>query len=1100
LDAELEQAPTNGHVEVPAEPATTTSIDPRVAPVAELPVKQIQLSEDVPNFKKASSADTGVVEGQELQGKFERLGTGPIVVWRRLNGNLEVITGRHRLDLAKRAGEETIPAQVVDEGKGFTKDMALTFDAEANIRDGQGSVEDYAHYFRNTPQLSEEAAAARGLLARAKGKAGWDLGRNASDDLLAVWQADKVSEAQALAIARSAPGQPDLQRVAIAAALRGEKPDILANLVRVAQLETGGRASQLDLLGADDSAMKRMEEMAKRAARAQRDVAEQIRAVQGAAKRPELAKKLGVNVQDPDAVLNRVAELKDQQARWDNWALHPELVDQVRGGKGFELAKPESVEEQKARVAAEQEAAAAKERAQQVLQEAAAPLVGSVGDIGQGDLLGGGDLFSPVTHRMASGGAAAPSDYAAAAAGVAYADAVGAQGSFAPAESRPHSRTIERGPGGTAVGIFSPQNIDASAKAFSHILRENNAAAALDLVRADAHLGELRGFFDKTPVPKDWKYDPNQPLPHNYAVMDAFERNRSALPQRLQDFADAFDQEFAKRIDAVRKIKPTALQNLIQDYFPHLWEKPGDPNTKAIMTEMAAKAPFHGSGAFLKQRSVPVIADGLARGLRPISDNPVDLLLAKMHQVDKFLMAAKTMQEAKANGMLKYFPIGRRIPEGRVVVDDPAFTVYAPPVLEVQEAFDAGVRRGLMDFINKMGFRHERVAKLGVNEWGQYTTGRGEIKSRFGGPDFVIMHEIGHGLEERYGLSNYLLSNIPLRNEMAALADLRMDRGQGSKKFRKYIQTPDEQVANAIHGYIYAPEAMARVAPNVQGVIYNIIRQHPELEDLNTIKPGFALGASKTQLPLAGPVLAGHWTLPSGPAAVLNNFLSPGLGKWAPFRTLRAASNIINAAQLGLSGFHVGFTSLDAVVSSVATGLGYLMRGDVGKAAKSFGFAPFAPVANYYVGKAVQTKMIDPAATHVSVGFPKVGLGGNVRLSPSADLLTRQIAELAVKGGLRAETDPFWKTQITRNLVRTWNEGGLANYAKAGLQVPFAAVEQSMRPIAEYLVPRQKLGVFAQLALQEMDKVGLERRQWRGAGGDGARGGRDRGPDGADDV
>jgi hypothetical protein len=67
-----------------------------------------------------------------------------------------------------------------------------------------------------------------------------------------------------------------------------------------------------------------------------------------------------------------------------------------------------------------------------------------------------------------------------------------------------------------------------------------------------------------------------------------------------------------------------------------------------------------------------------------------------------------------------------------------------------------------MDFIGKMGFRHERVAKLGVNEWGQYTRA-GEIKSKFGGPDFVIMHEIGHGLEERYGLSRYLLSNARCR-------------------------------------------------------------------------------------------------------------------------------------------------------------------------------------------------------------------------------------------------------------------------------------------------------------------------------------------------
>ena len=39
-----------------------------------------------------------------------------------------------------------------------------------------------------------------------------------------------------------------------------------------------------------------------------------------------------------------------------------------------------------------------------------------------------------------------------------------------------------------------------------------------------------------------------------------------------------------------------------------------------------------------------------------------------MHQMDKFLMAARTLEEAKGNGMLKYYPLGRRIPAGRTVV------------------------------------------------------------------------------------------------------------------------------------------------------------------------------------------------------------------------------------------------------------------------------------------------------------------------------------------------------------------------------------------------------------------------------------------------
>jgi hypothetical protein len=76
----------------------------------------LKISKDVPQLKSGASA-TGVVE--PLGGKFERTGVAPIQLWERNNGDLEVISGRHRLDLAKRSGEATIPAQVHKESDGF---------------------------------------------------------------------------------------------------------------------------------------------------------------------------------------------------------------------------------------------------------------------------------------------------------------------------------------------------------------------------------------------------------------------------------------------------------------------------------------------------------------------------------------------------------------------------------------------------------------------------------------------------------------------------------------------------------------------------------------------------------------------------------------------------------------------------------------------------------------------------------------------------------------------------------------------------------------------------------------------------------------------
>jgi hypothetical protein len=306
--------------------------DKQSHPVIEIPLEQLSLSEDVPNFKADADEQSGVVQGQQLEGKYQRLGTGAITVWERSDGRKEVISGRHRFDLAKRAGETTIPAQVVREADGFTAPMAMTLDAEMNIRDGQGSVGDYATYFRNT-EFSEQEAAQRGLLARAKGQAGWALGRNATDDLFSLYRAGKVSEPQAVAIAQAAPGEAALQRVGSRAALRGLTPVELGNFVQAVRYKTKNLpAEQLDLFGADDTALNEAEKLAKTATQFQRELEKEIKSTDNAARNVEAAKKKGVVfTSDPEKIIIDNVWLRIERNRWNNWALHPDLVAKVTG-------------------------------------------------------------------------------------------------------------------------------------------------------------------------------------------------------------------------------------------------------------------------------------------------------------------------------------------------------------------------------------------------------------------------------------------------------------------------------------------------------------------------------------------------------------------------------------------------------------------------------------------------------------------------------------------------------------------------------------------------------------------------------------------------
>lgn len=306
-------------------------------PVVRARVADLALSQDVPQFKLDARED-GVVE--PLGGTFDERGVGPIQVWRRNDGRLEVISGRHRLDLARRSGKDTIPAQIYNEADGFTAEQAAILDAELNIRDGQGKVADYVQFFQS-PAFEGEAgrqeADARGLLARATGKRAYTIASEGTGELIAAHRAGVVSDQAATEIAHAAPGNGALQALGMKLVQEGKSINAAVNTMRAVHAMRGDApAENLDLFGFDDSALLEATRMADVAATRQRDIGQRLAAVTGAAKRPELARKEGVDVSDPDALAKRIEGLRAEKARWDKWHLHPDLTDQIRQELGHE--------------------------------------------------------------------------------------------------------------------------------------------------------------------------------------------------------------------------------------------------------------------------------------------------------------------------------------------------------------------------------------------------------------------------------------------------------------------------------------------------------------------------------------------------------------------------------------------------------------------------------------------------------------------------------------------------------------------------------------------------------------------------------------------
>ncbi len=201
--------------------------------------------------------------------------------------------------------------------------------------------------------------------------------------------------------------------------------------------------------------------------------------------------------------------------------------------------------------------------------------------------------------------------------------------------------------------------------------------------------------------------------------------------------------------------------------------------------------------------------------------------------------------------------------------------------------------------------------------------------------------------------------------------------------------------------------------------------------------------------------LLGHYFAEPNAARILNNYLSKGLRGNAAFDIYRGLGNGITQLQLGLSAFHLGFTSMDAAISSQAIGWEYLYQGKVGQALLHFAKTPIAPVTNYLQGAKLR----------------KAWFGENT--TPELAM----IADMMAEAGGRAKQDDFyvgkWGDRMRENIRNR-------HLIKAGLMVPLRVMEWASMPILGHIVPRQKSGVFLDMARYEMrvhPKATLEERR-----------------------
>lgn len=256
----------------------------------------------------------------------------------------------------------------------------------------------------------------------------------------------------------------------------------------------------------------------------------------------------------------------------------------------------------------------------------------------------------------------------------------------------------------------------------------------------------------------------------------------------------------------------------------------------------------------------------------------------KGNSIDKLLEAGKKVKQGLANGGLlskslgtvdksrKFFAATDAL-GNRVVVHVPtdksedvlAFTkggienlgpVKGMRSPKIKEFFDDAVMTKLEALAEELGIQHQRVPTgksrgLGSKTAGVSFTGRDLVKTRLG-PSSVLAHEIGHQIDDKYGLKNIIRDDkygsehrAQIKEEMQALADKRFEGVEVTDSFKKYVRKSSEKVAVMFEAYVANRHMFQQVAPHLYDDFRDFLATHEELKPFLDIQPSVTLGSQQ---------------------------------------------------------------------------------------------------------------------------------------------------------------------------------------------------------------------------------------------------------------
>lgn len=197
---------------------------------------------------------------------------------------------------------------------------------------------------------------------------------------------------------------------------------------------------------------------------------------------------------------------------------------------------------------------------------------------------------------------------------------------------------------GAVQKVLAPATVDEPAQQAAGLIRERFGQASRDVAkvqeRLEPHWANIGGADDTQKL-------------NFISYVEGRSKGAKLTNPELQPLADELRKAYADVHDRMAVLSPNQRTGFITDYYRHHWVRDDAYNNSFSK---------QGMSGFTKERTIPTIEEGIAKGLTPKSLDPVQTTLEYVENARRFIASNEVLNRARESGMVIARGVGAKRP------------------------------------------------------------------------------------------------------------------------------------------------------------------------------------------------------------------------------------------------------------------------------------------------------------------------------------------------------------------------------------------------------------------------------------------------------